>query len=532
MIVSDIETDGLLDVVSKFHCAWTYDYKTGEYTGYRPNEFSKYIAYLEQKTSEDELIVFHNGIGYDHQALSTLTRKLLNRELNVPSRNVLDTLVLSKILYQNLKGSDMGLIRAKILSPKNLGKHSLDAWGQRLGELKGDYKDTFKANVIASGEDYQAGDEWLLFNEAMYDYNKQDVVVGKAVLDKFLADPYYFNENVTGTSTATEFWENTLEAIEVEHRAAWLMVKMHDNGFPMDISKARQIESEARTEHSKILIELVDYFGSWWEPKGGKAGRSFYRDPETGETDTGAPLVVYPKAGSVYTKAGTLSKSLYCKGAPYTPIQFITFNPASRDHIRRMLDKAGWEPTEFTETGAPKVDDEALASVKVDDPIAQKSIELIRRYLMIDKRLGQVADGNNAWLKHYNEETKCIHGSVNPNGTVTTRATHHKPNMGQVPKPSFDDDTKEMLRGMAGGWGAECREAFGAVYHDNWYQAGTDASGLELRTLGHYLYPFDNGEYSDTAVNGDIHTKNQIAAGLPSRDNAKTFNTMGVYKPI
>lgn len=85
---------------------------------------------------------------------------------------------------------------------------------------------------------------------------------------------------------------------------------------------------------------------------------------------------------------------------------------------------------------------------------------------------------------------------------------------------------------MAGGWGAECREAFGAVYHDNWYQAGTDASGLELRTLGHYLYPFDNGEYSDTAVNGDIHTKNQIAAGLPSRDNAKTFNTMGVYKPI
>ena len=525
MIVSDIETDGLLDVVSKFHCAWTYDYKTGEYTGYRPDDFEAYIEYLEQKASEDELIVFHNGIGYDHQALNILTRKLLSRELKVPHRNILDTLVLSKILYQTLKNTDGRLVHTKRLSPKNIGKHSLDAWGQRLGVLKGDYKDTFKDAVVASGEEYMAGDEWLHFNEDMYGYNKQDVVVGKAVLDRFLKDTYYFSDNISATNNATEFWGNSLEAIKVEHEAAWLMAKMKDNGFPMDINKARQIESEARTEHSKILIELVEYFGSWWEPKGGKAGRSFYRDPETGETDTGAPLVVYPKAGSVYTKAGTLSKSLYCKGAPYTPIQFITFNPASREHIRRMLDKAGWTPTEFTETGAPKVDDEVLSSVTVSDPVAQKSIDLIRRYLVINKRLGQVADGKNAWLVKYNEKTKSIHGSVNPNGTVTTRATHHNPNMGQVPTPAYDKVTKEMLRGIEGGWGAECREVFGAAHHDNWVQAGVDASGLELRVLGHYLSPFDGGSYADTVVNGDIHTDNQKAAGLPTRDNAKTFNT-------
>lgn len=35
---------------------------------------------------------------------------------------------------------------------------------------------------------------------------------------------------------------------------------------------------------------------------------------------------------------------------------------------------------------------------------------------------------------------------------------------------------------------------------------GADASGLELRCLGHYLAPFDNGQFASTVVNGDIHT--------------------------
>ena len=34
---------------------------------------------------------------------------------------------------------------------------------------------------------------------------------------------------------------------------------------------------------------------------------------------------------------------------------------------------------------------------------------------------------------------------------------------------------------------------------------------------------FDDGAYSDEVVNGDVHTANQKAAGLPTRNNAKTF---------
>ena len=49
---------------------------------------------------------------------------------------------------------------------------------------------------------------------------------------------------------------------------------------------------------------------------------------------------------------------------------------------------------------------------------------------------------------------------------------------------------------------------------------GSDAAGLEARMLCHYM---DDDQYTDTLLNGDIHTYNQELAGLPTRDDAKTF---------
>ena len=49
---------------------------------------------------------------------------------------------------------------------------------------------------------------------------------------------------------------------------------------------------------------------------------------------------------------------------------------------------------------------------------------------------------------------------------------------------------------------------------------GCDASGLELRCLAHYM---NDDEYTRKLLEEDIHTVNQEAAGLPTRDNAKTF---------
>jgi DNA polymerase I-like protein with 3'-5' exonuclease and polymerase domains len=70
-------------------------------------------------------------------------------------------------------------------------------------------------------------------------------------------------------------------------------------------------------------------------------------------------------------------------------------------------------------------------------------------------------------------------------------------------------------------YGKECRELFEA---SNGYElVGADASGLELRCLAHFMAKYDGGAYAKELLTGDIHTANQKAAGLPTRNNAKTF---------
>jgi len=52
---------------------------------------------------------------------------------------------------------------------------------------------------------------------------------------------------------------------------------------------------------------------------------------------------------------------------------------------------------------------------------------------------------------------------------------------------------------------------------------------LELRVLGHYLNVYDNGDFSKKLLEDDIHTINQKATGLSSRNKAKTFIYAFIY---
>lgn len=536
MIITDIEANGLLESVDKFHCAVTYDYETGKYTEYRPHELDAYLDALESEARRGGLVVGHNFTKYDIPALTKLADSQLGREFNLGCSQVLDTLVLSRLIFANLKDTDMKLLRNGTLPGKRFGSHALEAWGYRLGEMKGEYKDVFKKSLEDSGENYEDGMEWLNFNEDMMAYNVQDVVVTKALFEHLCCQHFYStNETPNGSTEAERFWNGSVEAIRLEHQTAWLCAKMERNGFPIDIKSLENLYAEISAMRFDILQRLTDTFGSWYTPKG---GTSPFRHPKTGEPLLKYPRVKYPKAGGLFKKPknkaqreGTepceLDTRPYIKDCPYTPVEHIAFNPASRDHIIKVLKDAGWTPLEFTDNGAPKVDDEVLQHVRVGDPECQKSIELIRDYLLIQKRIGQIAEGKNGWLRLVESDGR-MHGSVNPNGAVTGRATHSFPNAAQVPGASHDKQG-EPLYGLPHGWGTECREAWGA-YHNQlngkpspWIQVGVDMSGIELRCLGHFMAPYDQGEYIETILNGDIHTKNQLAAGLPTRDNAKTF---------
>ncbi len=524
MLVSDIEANNLLEKVTKFHCGVIYDYRDGEYHSYRPGDFGAYLDALEAEVKRGGLIVFHNGHKYDVPALEKLAKLQLNRDFKLPRENCIDTLVLSRLLHANLKDTDMGLLRSGKLPGRRFGSHALEAWGYRLGEMKGEYKDDFKAMLEEQGEEYVEGAEWVSFNEPMMAYNVQDVVVTVKLLEKFLTDLHYFPAGMDFTKyDADLFWREAGESVDIEHRAAWLLAKQERNGFPFNTKAIEELYVELAAKRAELLRKLTETFGSWYQPKGGK---ELFKHPRTGKPLPSYPRVVYPKQGGVYKKPRNkaqreglepcdLDTRDYMEGAPYTPVEFVTFKPSSHDHIQKKLQEAGWVPEKFTEKGAPVVDDEVLEHVRVDDPEKQACIDLIKEYLMIQKRIGQAAEGDKAWLRYVQDDGK-IHGAVNPNGAVTGRATHSFPNLAQVP-------------GVRSPYGEQCRSAFGAEHHLDgitgkpWVQAGIDASGLELRCLAHFMARFDNGEYANEILNGDIHTKNQNAAELPTRDNAKTF---------
>jgi DNA polymerase I-like protein with 3'-5' exonuclease and polymerase domains len=178
----------------------------------------------------------------------------------------------------------------------------------------------------------------------------------------------------------------------------------------------------------------------------------------------------------------------------------VTFNPGSRQQIGQRLKELGWKPKEFTETGIPKIDETVLAGVKI--PEAQ----IIAEYLMLQKRVSQI----ESWLEAIGKDGR-VHGRVITNGAVTGRMTHSSPNMAQIPNAGSI-------------YGPECRECW--TVEDGNVLVGCDASGLELRMLAHYMKDED---YVRTVCEGsskdgtDVHTVNQRAAGLASRDNAKTF---------
>jgi len=165
------------------------------------------------------------------------------------------------------------------------------------------------------------------------------------------------------------------------------------------------------------------------------------------------------------------------------------FNPGSRQQVARRLEGKGVKWTKFTEKGNTIVDETTL---KEQSHIPEAA--LVLEYLTLGKRIGML----RSWLD--NCKGGRIHGRVNTIGAVTGRMSHSSPNLAQIPSE------------------AQYRRCF-TVEPSN-RLVGIDASGLELRMLAHYM---QDDDYTSTILDGDIHATNQEAAGLPTRDDAKTF---------
>ena len=187
--IFDIETDGFLHTCTKVHCIVLKDIDSGEILTLDNESAIK-------KLEEADLIVGHNIIKFDIPVLE----KLYNFDFR---QKIFDTLVGTRLLYADIKDKDFSI---KDFPKDCIGKHSLKAWGNRIGEYK-----------------EQIDTDFQTFTPELLEYCKQDTEVTYK-LYKVIEEKGY-----------------SQEAMDLEHEVAQLIFKQEQHGFTFNRDKAEQL---------------------------------------------------------------------------------------------------------------------------------------------------------------------------------------------------------------------------------------------------------------------------------------------------
>jgi len=451
----DVETNPIEDFTNltdlhTVHCLSVYDPMTPKMVTFAGDSIHRGLTALAQA----DRLVGHNVIKFDIPAL----KKLYG--FSPPLVKVVDTLVLSRCIFSDLRNEDFG---RNNFDPKLVGSHSLKAWGHRMG----------KATKLTYGEEDGAFDH---YNEEMKKYCERDCIVTQLLYDYLLSQ------------------EPSNQMIAIEHWFAFIISQQERHGFAFDVKKAEELEVKLMGERAEVADELESICEPTKVEMKTASGWRLELDGEVFEAETKGEL------RNKLREAKKVLKRVEDAVRLDNKVKYIPFNPGSRPQIAKQLKKLGYDLPLEPDATTPKIDEATL--LKIDHPIGEKLL----KYLLVQKRLGALSEGNNGWLKL--QKNGRIYGSVNTNGAVTGRCTHSNPNVAQVPSCSAP-------------YGGECRELFGAG--EGYKLVGCDASGLELRMLAHYLAIYDGGQYARYLLEDDIHTVNQKAAGLETRDQAKKF---------
>ena len=256
------------------------------------------------------------------------------------------------------------------------------------------------------------------------------------------------------------------ESVVLEHQIAQLMAEQKIIGWPFDVRKAQELENTLLTRLEKLRSQ--------------------------------AESICTYVPGNLFTPRRDNQKQGYVAGAEMQRLK--DFNPSSREHIAWWFKTfQGWTPTKLTPTGKPVIDETVLKEIGTEEALVFLEI------LVIQKKLGMLSQGTNAWLKLVKDGR--LHHSCFI-GAVTHRMAHSHPNLAQV---SSDKD---------------CRELF--ITQPNWKLVDSDLSGIELRLFAHYLHRYDGGRYAKILLEQDIHQVNADKIGI-SRRQVKTITYCFLY---
>ncbi len=420
------------------------------------------------RLQDAELIAGHNVLAFDIPAFQKVYPWFM------PRGKVFDTHVVSRLIYPDIKANDRAREnRGPWIERKHIGRHTLASWGSRLGEPKADYLGWCKEEGI--------DEPFAKWTQELEDYCYQDVTTNVKLVDHLQNKLVDFSK----------------ESLELEHSVHPILQRQMARGWAVNVPAMESLYRDLMGQQHALSVELKAEFGFFY-----KAG------------------------GSLTPKRDNKTRG-YTKGVKLTKVRRVEFNPGSRQQIAFMLKRRyKWRPKKFTPAGDAQIDEAVLQSLPY---VEAKNFG---RYLMLEKRMGMIADGKSAWLKYakysHNNTRARIHPTVIHNGCVTGRMSHQRPNVAQVTRPG-NPYGEEMRRCWIAGQG--------------YMLVGCDAEGIEMRALAHYMSRFDGGAYAKAVVEGkkddgtDPHSINAAAMGLLSfgvaeeivRDTGKTVFYAMIY---
>lgn len=479
-IALDIETDSL--DANRIWCIVARDVTGGDHHVFvHPDKIeSERDKYLDLMSSVDK-VVMHNGIGFDWKVLCRYFG-----EDHLPFNKVIDTLIISRLLKYDRKGG-----------------HSLDAWGKEVGLFKGQFKD------------FEGG-----LSDEMLSYCKNDVDVTIKVYTRLLKE-------IT-RSGGMETWA---KPIRLEHDIQRILEKSTENGFLFKADAAEDMLQEITDRMSHLEEEFQRDF----PPKLEIVNTLQYKLKADG-----TPHIRVANAMEKYPKTEIIEDTLVC-------YDYIAFAPGSPKKRLDRLWESGWKPVAKTDghiqwekdiknARRNKEDTEDLLAKEAKfkrygwkcneqnlntlPANAPRGAHKLAEWMTLDGRRSSLVE----WLGQVKDDGR-IHGRFTGIGSWTHRLSHSAPNQANIPA-EFHGNADTAVKKVKAKYDGPMR-ALWCVPEGSW-QVGTDAEGIQLRLLAHFM---KSEQYRDAILSGrkedetDIHNLNRRALVLDhiTRDDAKTF---------
>ena len=437
-IIYDIETNGLIDTVDTIWLVVTKNIDTNEIITFSDYDVdSKPLNELVPFLNKATVLIGHNIIGYDNVVM----HKLLNWTPPA-SIKMIDTMIISQ----------MNNFRRE-------GKHSLKNFGLILNDAKGKSPD------------------FLKYSPEMKTYAIQDVNLNHKVYK------YVINEAQQLIANRPKFQQ----ALRTEHAIAELCSQQIKTKWKFNTPLARKhyeylasemkiIEDEINPtlKPRKVLIDK--------DPKKAK----YLQD---GRFSSVSARMLSQFLGTEIKQTDT---DKWNPNNTFQRFNMIEADLGNMDQVRGMLLDNGWQPSQYTPKGEPKITEDTLSSIKGD--IGQK----VLKYYQLRSRHSVL----RGWIELAEANNDRVYVEAFNIGTPTYRQRHSK----IVNVPSSNSF-----------FGKEMRELF--IADTDKVMVGCDSSGNQIRALGHYL---NSKEINDHILNGDIHQRTADVVGVP-RQLAKSL---------